>query len=94
MIPSHPTAEWTDSEWDAWFAWRRWNHHKRRAARAEEFRVALEAGGRLVECLPSGIEIVWPIEHYLSKGSPVEIADHVEKREDGFGFTVRIEAPG
>jgi hypothetical protein len=92
-----PDQTWTDAMWDEWFRLRRERRERTRAARRARYLAALEAGRTLVEMLPSGVETRWPaVARYQLDGGLwtfTDVARHVEAREEGFGFTVRIEDP-
>jgi hypothetical protein len=92
-----PDREWTDLEWDAWFEYKKVMREKKRALRREEFVEALKAHKYLIEYYRTdrpGKFTVWPNawQKTLEAGRTTieKIAEHVENRENGFGWKVVI----
>lgn len=77
-----------DFNYEKWVAER----EARRPVRRAELKAALDAGKVLVEWRSKAMQefTVWPCKHYLKNGPNEKIAEHVENREYGFGWTVEI----
>lgn len=89
-----PDHDWTDLEWDAWFAYRRANREDRRKTRRKLFLEAMQESKYLVERHCNNEYTVWPNawQQSLDSGNVTleKIAEHVENRENGFGWKVEI----
>ena len=93
MIVQYPydfIMEWSDLEWKSWCDYRAVMRERRRHEKRLAYARAIANGQYLIETRSPGNYTVWPCQHYLRRGTPQQIAEHVENRENGFGWSVTI----